>query len=497
MLFAAKIHNGCDGMTKLKEFLNNTIEPERGVVTRREGLWFALGVAGQNVSCVLVSGWFYYFCTDVAYYDMRVIAFVLTLARIWDAVNDPLMGVLIDRHRFKNGEKLRPWLKSVPFAAGICTILMFIRPGIIADKLFLQGAFILIIYLIYDMAFTVQDVSMWGMTAVMSPVSEERGRLSQWGRIGGTIGSWLPGLISVFISFANAVNLPESVLFGVLGAVFGFGGMLVSTCSARAKERVLSVPEKGAAGFRDNLGDLFKNRTVMMVLLGSILSGLSLGIPQVYFFKYKVSLDLFGFTVDGMTSSFIFGIVSGLPGTLAMLIAPQLAKKVGGMKNILILSCAAAIVMRILCYFVGYENNKIIIVMLLMAVASIPAGITGIAMTALFGDSIDYMEWKTGRRAEAITFAAQTFASKIVVAINTGVQTALLMALDYSAEAYEAGLPLSAAFDKWAWPLFILGPIVGSVLNIIPLLFIKYPNSLKARVEAELKSRREADTMRF
>lgn len=437
-------------------------------------------------------GWFYYFCTDVAYYDMRVIASVLTAARIWDAVNDPLMGVFIDRHRFKNGEKLRPWLRISPIIAGICAVLMFIKPDFLSTSAGLQALFIAVIYLLYDMSFTVQDVSMWGMTAVMSPHSEERSMLSQWGRIGGTIGSWIPGLISVFISIANKIGMSQQVLFVILGIALGFGGMLLSITSSKGKERVLSKPEAGSAGLRDNLGDLFKNKMVMLILIGSILSGLSLGIPQIYFFKYKIAFDIFGYHVDGTTASFIFGIVSGLPGTLAMLIAPQFAKKVGGMKNILIMSCGAAIVMRLLCFMIGYEGSRMLIVTLLMAIASIPAGMTGIAMTSLFGDSIDYMEYKTGRRAEAITFAAQTFCSKIVGAINTGVSTVLFILLQYSAEDYDAGLPLSPLFDKWVWPLFILGPIVGSVLNIIPLLFIKYPNSLKNKVEIELKARRDA-----
>lgn len=473
----------------IRAFINKPILKEKGIVPRREGLWFALGVAGQNVSCGLV-GWFYYFCTDVAYYDMAVIGIVLTIARIWDAVNDPLMGMIIDRHRFKNGEKLRPWLKIAPIAAGFMAMLMFIRPHFINDSAWIQGVFIAVVYLIYDMAFTVQDVSMWGMTSVMSPVSEERGRIVQWGRIGATIGSWLPGLISVFISIANKFGVSEKILFAVLGIAMGLGGMLVSMTSSFAKERLLSVPERGGAGFRDNLGDLFKNKTVMLVLLGSILSGFALTVPAVYFFKYKVSMDVFGFHMDGLTVSFIFGIVSGLPGTLAMLVAPWLAKKVGGMKNILVLSCICAIAVRFICFAVGYEGNKIIIIALLLALASIPSGVTGIAMTSLFGDSIDYMEWKTGRRAEAITFAAQTFASKIVGAINNGVSTFLLVLLKYSAADYDAGLPLSPEFDKWIWPLFILGPVVGSVLNLIPILFIKYPKSLKEQVERELKERR-------
>jgi len=143
-----------------------------------------------------------------------------------------------------------------------------------------------------------------------------------------------------------------------------------------------------------------------------------------------------------------------------------------------------------MAYFIGYENNKILIVMIIFAIGNIPFGMTGIAMTSLFGDSIDYMEWKTGKRAEAVTFSVQTFCYKITGALSNFVSTAILILVDYSAADYEAGLPLSPAFDKWVWPLFALGPIVGSVLNLIPLLFIKYPNSLKAQVEADLKLRR-------
>lgn len=477
---------------KIRSLLTGTVLPDGGYVPRREGLWFSAGVAGQNVSCGIVSGWFYYFCTDVAYYNVGIIGIVLTIARIWDAVNDPLMGVLIDRHRFKNGEKLRPWLRIAPIVAGIMAMFMFIKPPFADKSLSLQAAFILIIYLLYDMTFTVQDVSMWGMTAVMSPHSDERGRLAQWGRIGATVGSWIPGLIPVLISLSDKIGLSQRGLFAILGIVGGFGGMLLSICSSLCKERVLSDPQKESSSFMDNLGDLFKNKMVMLILIGSVLSGFSLGIPQIYFFKYKVELSLFGMTIDGVTASFIFGIISGLPGTLSMLIVPQFAKKVGGMKNILLISCGAGIVMRIICYLVGYEGKKIIIIALLMAVASIPAGMTGIAQTSLFGDSIDYMEWKTGRRPEAITFAAQTFCAKIVSAINTGVLSIIFVVLKYSAEAYDAGMPLSPEFDKWAWPLFILGPIVGMVLNMIPLFFINYSESEKKQVEAELQERRIA-----
>lgn len=82
------------------------------------------------------------------------------------------------------------------------------------------------------------------------------------------------------------------------------------------------------------------------------------------------------------------------------------------------------------------------------------------------------------------------FAAKLSARSTPAFPTVLFMLLDYSAQDYDMGLPLSPLFDKWVWPLFILGPIVGSLLNLIPLLFIHYPRQLKEQVEADLQQRR-------
>lgn len=476
-------------MNRIKELFNGTVLKPGGVVPRREALLYGLGIAGQNVSVGMV-GWFYYFCTDVAYYDLKMIAVILTVVRLWDAVNDPLMGMLIDRHRFKNGEKLRPWLKIAPMLTGIAASLLFIKPNF-ADNTYIQATLILIIYLVYDMAFTLQDISMWGMSAVMSPKSKERELIAYVGRVSATVGSWLPGLITVFISVANQIGISQKVLFAVLGIVLGGGGMLVSVSSSLAKERVRTQADKDSTKLKDNLSLLFKNRTVMLILLGSILGGFSIGIPAIYFYKYKVDINLFGYHMDGYQFNFIAGLIGGLPGTLAMMVTPWFVKRLKGMKNVLIASGVLGIVTRIICYFIGYEGNRIIIVTLIMAFGGIFGGMCGIAVTALFGDSVDYMEWKTGIRGEAIVFAAQTFSSKIGGAINNAVLTSILIALKYSAEAFDAGLPLSPEFDHWIWPLFILGPIVGALGDLIPKLFIKDSPELKKKVEAELAMRRE------
>ncbi|HOB64797.1 MAG TPA: MFS transporter, partial [Clostridia bacterium] len=92
-------------------------------VSNKELFHYMVGVAGQNITYNLVSAWFFYYCSDVIYMDLMAIGVILGAARVWDAINDPLVGMFIDRHTFKNGEKMRPYLKWMPIPIGIMAMM--------------------------------------------------------------------------------------------------------------------------------------------------------------------------------------------------------------------------------------------------------------------------------------------------------------------------------------------------------------------------------------
>ena len=120
---------------------------ERKEVQNRELVDYAIGVFGQNHTYNLVSSWFMYFCTDVLFIDTLLIGTILGIARIWDAFNDPIVGVLVDRHTFKNGEKLRPWLRIMALPVGILTALMFVDWGLPQN---LMGVYICLVYIYFS-----------------------------------------------------------------------------------------------------------------------------------------------------------------------------------------------------------------------------------------------------------------------------------------------------------------------------------------------------------
>ena len=155
--------------------MNKKMFMQGGRVERKEAWLYCMGIYGQNLACALMMNWFMLFCTDVLYVDGIIIGLVLGIARVWDSVNDPIIGTVIDRHRFKNGEKFRPLLRATPIFIGIIIVLLFTDWGFQGDMP--KAIYILILYLAYDMIFTVQDVSMWSMPSVMTDVPDEREKI--------------------------------------------------------------------------------------------------------------------------------------------------------------------------------------------------------------------------------------------------------------------------------------------------------------------------------
>lgn len=455
-------------------------------VSNKELLRYAMGIAGQNITYGLVANWFFYYCSDVAYLDIMAIGVVLGAARIWDAINDPLVGIFIDRHTFKNGEKMRPYLKWFALPIGVATMLMFTDVGLEGTAMLV---FITAMYFLWDILYSFQDIAQWGMTARITTSSEERGRVAQFARIGGMVGGWLPGLIPLMVANYDKIGITESQLFAILGALFGVGGMAISMFAYSAKERATVTTTKGSISNDYKL--LFKNKLAMLLVLGNILSSVTFYVDSIYFFKYMVHLNLFGYTIDGITLGFVFGLVVGLPGGVGIFFAHKMSKKVGGMRNVLLIAVVLDVVCRIAAYFVGFDGYRILVTGVLLMVAGIPNNMRGVACTTLWGDSIDYMEWKTGQRNEGVVFAMQNFVAKITRGISTFFMSVSLSIIAFDSSRYEAGIPQEASFYKYIWPIFMLGPALGSLLYAIPLLFIKYNLKERNQIEQDLKIIRE------
>lgn len=473
-------------------------------ISTKEKVNYYIGLSGQNLVYSLIGASFFtYFMTDIALFPAIVVSALLIIMKVWDGINDPIVGSFVDKHTFKNGEKLRPFLKYTPLPVGVFTVLLFLVFSTKEDLLWLRVAYFVIMYICWDLAYTVQDVAIWGITSSVSPDSNERDKFVQWAR---TIGSIFYGIFSTVVPMsleiiANATGITMRFMTLVFAIIFGLGGAMISYRAYSAQERVRVVQETRQESMLESFSLLFKNKMLMLVTLANLFGAVGFGGNLVtYFFKYEIPADfissegIFSF-IGALGLTTIYFAITSVPGFIGMMLADILKKRCKGYVNVLIFMQAVNIVFRIIAYFVGYQGKMLWISMIIIGIGTIPLGAQSIAQTSIFCDSIDYMEWKTGKRTEGITFSMQTSFTKISSGITAGLATLVLHLLKYNAIPDAEGIVYvgtqTAAFDKWIWPLVILTPAIASLLYIIPLLFIRYTPEERAKVEADLRERRE------
>lgn len=454
-----------------------------GYVANRKILNYAAGLAGQNITYSYVSGWLRYFCINVLHIKETTVSNIFTASYFWDALNDPIVGAYIDRRKHKPLQKLRPFLLYFPPIIGALSMLMFMNvPFDNTGRIF----YILVLYFIWDFFYSFQDVGLWGMIALSSPRSEERTRVAQWVSIGGGAGSALGGIFQTVRSMLNGAGLDDIKVFMIFGIVFGLGGELLSMRAHKFEEMIEGgEPEESLI---KSITILRHNPTLLLISLARLSQDFSPKVQNAYFFENAIT-----FMNDGKSLEFIYGLCTGIPGALAIFFATKIAEKVGGMKKLLIISQLAAIAIRVAAYFVGCHSwAQFVIMCVLISLVNLPGSLMDVAHRSLTSDSIDEVELKTGIRTEGVSFSMQNFTSKMKSAVATFIEGRMLNLLGYNRFAISQGVKQSAKFIKWQWPMFMLGPIVGSIFYIIIISFVKDDKEHRAEVERQLKERKAA-----
>lgn len=475
-------------------------EVKDGEVPNGELFAYSTALAGQNMTYQLVNQWIFYFCTNIVGIHPLRVGFLTGISKIWDALNDPIVGTLIDRRKTAPGKKLHPYLGKLPVIIGILTALMFCNFGVGQTAAMI---IFICVYIAWDFTYSFQDVALWGMMALISPHSHERERVSQWLNIGVGVGvgaiSLIPLIKGAIESNSDkiqaAFNINEakqiSILFMIFGIVFGFGGELLSIFAYRTKERVAFVHTENRP-FIEDIKDLFRNKMLLLMLLAQVLNFLNGAIPWIYFFEYCVTINIGKTEINGSTAQFIYGLLISVLSTVTMFFAVKISDRIGGMKKLIIYAQLVNIVCRVIAYFVGYQSTgSMITVIVIMAIASIPTNLIGIAQRALLSDAINLEEYKTGKRTEGVSNSMQNLTNKLTDALKNIFAGIVLAYLGFNKNLGISGQP--EVFYKAQWPLFMLLPALGSVLYLIPFMFINYTKEQREQVEKELEARHRAE----
>ena len=472
----------------------------------KEAIAYGVAGFGQNFICTIIGSYITIFMTDALLFGSiqeggifgalngaTAVAFLMLGVRIFDAFNDPIMGSIVDRTRTKWG-KCRPFLKWMAIPIAVMTIACFIP---LPAKTLSTFIIIAALYTLWSVAYTIADVPYWGLSTCMTNDTVVRGNLLTITRLLCTLGA---GIVTVFVPvITSAVTakyrdeagnvLPEfiqanadtlkytyficALVFTVLAVPMFFYGF------KHTRERFTSTDAPPSLGH--NLKLLFKNKELLLVVVSGILGGARMVYTYtggLYFAKYVLK-------DEGLYGLITLMVVPG--GLVASILVPWMSKKFTKKWAYIGVHVLGALVMFAM-YFIGYDAPwKLVVCAIGLVLLGIPQGVNNIITYAMIGDTVDYLEWKTGERGEGICFAMQTLINKVGMAVGAFVG---VMAFSWAKINPEATPAITPEGEQTLWNVLILAGALSMVGTIIPMLFYTITEKKQAQMVKEIAERK-------
>jgi len=434
-----------------------------------ERISYALGDVGLNFISFFKNFFLLYFLTDCLELNSVIAGGVIMACTIWDAINDPMMGVLCDRTRTRWGV-YRPWMLGGAIPYGVFFILLFFCP-VSASQTF-KGIWVFVTFCCVGMANTAFMIPYSTMSNVMTTDSQERiilGTFRDYGaKAAGFLVSTFGSVIIIYFG-GGELNYRGHQITVIFVSIIAVACLLL--CTSGIKERV--VPAK-VIPFKKQLASLKGNTPFVVAIIMTILLTLTPAILNsfvvYYVIHYLGNPDLISpLMMTIMVTPFI-----------SMLFIPTLVKHLGK-KTVLNIGNVIMIVGSLMTVF-GYDHLTMIFAA--AAIRGLASGFGQIILWGMFPDIADYGEWKTGIKSPAIIYSGATFGIKCCGGLSNGLMGVLLSVIGYNTAPELAGDGLRLIFG-WA-------PAIGSVLCIIAVLFYKLEGDTLQRVKDNLEVRRKA-----
>ena len=332
------------------------------------------------------------------------------------------------------------------------------------------------------------------MSSAISPSPSDRTRAISSARfISGIIGGLSTTILVILMDLSNngVIGLSLAQVFLLMAIIAGtFGTGLFSLAGICTKERVVqSVKEPSVI---DGFKVMVKNKPLFMIIIASVLGslgGLS-GVFATYYYSEVIHLN---------SLALVIAIPGTILGFVTYLLIPKLKKRFDN-RQIIFLNGFSKLIVGTLVFFIGLNNltNYYVIVPLLMVqnlVFSFFGTVNMVIPTEMIGDTVDYMEWKTGERNEGVSFSVLTFVGKLTGSISTSISAALLPIIGLSFKVIQ-GTGETVAIkgehtDVYIWALFTLIPNILGLITLIPYIWYDLTGEKLQTRRRELKASHE------
>ena len=422
---------------------------------------YGLGAVGKDMVYALSASYIMYYYQDILGLSATFVGFILMIARVFDAANDPFMGVVVAKTNTKWG-KFRPWLFTGTILNAFVLYALFAAPAVSGKALMIYFA---VMYILWGVTYTMMDIPFWSMIPAVTSTIKDRENLSVVGRTCAGVGY---ALINVFTVMAvsklgSGIERTGFRLFALIIAIF-FVVFILFTCFTIHEQKVENMQ---TTSVKEMFKALFNNDQAIVTVVTIVLINSALYITSnllIYFFKY----DIGGTTwKDAYT---LFTSVGGISQILGMMVVYPILRSKLSNTTIFKLSLCLAIFgyafLLALC-LLGYSS---VLTMLMVpgVMIFVANGILTVLTTVFLANTVDYGEVKTGHREESVIFSMQTFvvkaASGLAVFI-TGVSLDLIGLT--SKDGLGEGIPTFASPLLGLRLLMTILPIIGLVLALV------------------------------
>ena len=452
-------------------------------LTGKEKASYGLGAVGKDMVYMLSASYILYYYQDILGVSAIAMGVILMAARVFDAFNDPIMGVIVAKTRTKWG-KFRPWLLIGTILNAFVLYFMFAAPPALDGAGLV--AYAAITYILWGVTYTMMDIPFWSMIPAFTEGGKEREGLSTLGRSCAGVGSAIVTIITMKCVYALGAGDERSgfrwfaLIIAILFVVF-----ISITC--------LTIKEKSTVDVDSpSVGVMFKalvqNDQAMTVVIAIVLINGALYITSnllIYFFKYDVS------GAKWYDSYTLFNTVGGATQILSMMIIFPFMRKLMSTIRVFYLSVVMAISGYVLLFVLMFTGATSMAALLIPGILIFIAfGMLTVLTTVFLANTVDYGEVKNGRRDESVIFSMQTFVVKLASGVSAFIASICLTICNLSNDTSDVVVEVSKEANVMGLRFAMSAlPVIGLIAALI--LFAKKYILTDAKLEEIAKMKKK------
>lgn len=467
-------------------------------LTMKEKAAYGIGAVGKDMVYMLSATYVLYYYQDIMGIDAWIMGIILMAARVFDAFNDPIMGVIVAKTRTRFG-KFRPWLFIGTLTNAIVLYLLFSAPPTLDGGGLV--AYAAVVYILWGVTYTMMDIPYWSMVPAFTDSGKERENLSALARSCAGVGSALITVITVAcVSMLGSAFSPagssDTVIertgfsvFSLIVAILFFVFILITCLCIKEKSTV----DMETVSIKDMFLSLVRNDQAMTMVITIVLVNTAVYITSnlvIYFFKYDIAGDAW------QSNYTLFNVFGGAFQIISMVVFFPLLRKFMTTIKMFFLCIASALIGYVILLFEAIGGADTVYPFLIPCFFIFSAvGMLNVLITVFLANTVDYGEYKNGRRDDSVIFSMQTFVVKLASGVSALLASIALSVFNISSD--ENAVAAISGDSVLGLRLFMT--ILPMIVLVISFFVFKAKYKLTdeklEEISAELKEKRQIESV--